>query len=159
MRHVLHGKQHLFQGFHRAWGSFLSTESRSRRAAIRLLNKSPQQPARQNWFAQAFSNSAIPPSKYTLSKKNKAKESAYRGSREQRTNEISDKIYSHVYLVRYRRRSNMENLTTAFLSSLSTLRQSSRNDDMMPDFGLVKRLLMKLSGAFVSSSLYRNQQK
>ena len=49
-----------------------------------------------------------------------------------------------------------ERLTTGFLSSLSTLRQSSRNDDIMPDFGLVKRLLMKLSGAFVSSSLYRN---
>ena len=50
----------------------------------------------------------------------------------------------------------MSKLTTGFLSSLSTLKQSSRNDDMMPDFGLVKRLLMKLSGAFVSSSLYRN---
>ena len=28
---------------------------------------------------------------------------------------------------------------------------------MTPDLGLVKRLLMKLSGAFVSSSLYSNQ--
>lgn len=53
----------------------------------------------------------------------------------------------------YRRQTNVSKLTTGFLSSLSTLRQSSRNDDIMPDFGLVKRLLMKLSGAFVSSSL------
>ena len=43
---------------------------------------------------------------------------------------------------------------TAF-GSLSTLRQSSRNDDMMPDFGLVNLLLMKLSGTFVSSSLFK----
>ena len=43
---------------------------------------------------------------------------------------------------------------TAF-GSLSTLKQSSRNDDMMPDFGLVNLLLMKLSGTFVSSSLFK----
>ena len=48
-------------------------------------------------------------------------------------------------------------LTVGFGSSLSTLKQSSRNDDMTPDLGLVKRLLMKLSGASVSSSLNSNQ--
>lgn len=58
----------------------------------------------------------------------------------------------------YRWKIYVSKLTTGFLSSLSTLRQSSRNDDMMPDFGLVKRLLMKLSGALVSSSLYRNNR-
>lgn len=48
-------------------------------------------------------------------------------------------------------------LTFIVLSSLSTLKQSSRNDEMIPDFGFVKRLVMKLSGVLMSSSLCRIQ--